>query len=408
MPSVIPSVSPSQTVTAHATTVPTVSPSEVSPEQKLFREKKYAEAAKLLEARLEANPEDLTTMKFLADCYYLAGEIDKALSLALKIESRDPKNGENHILLGNIYLYKKKDSNKAIAQFEKALKIFPEDRSLFLNLMEAYFQDYKISKIVKPLEDYLKKYPDDLRAIVIMGEVYIETGRLPKAQKILQKAVEMKPDDSTIWVLLAEAYMDHKQFEKSLEALERAKQLDPDNPDVYLDIGEIHYWQGDYKNAERLIKKALSMDPSYFSPYNELGNLYYLQKRYGEAEKYHKLALERFPGYYDAYKGLGKVYIAQKRYKEGEKAFKKALEIKPYNQGETYVFLSEYYQSIGDDRNREKSLLMAIKTDPNYPDPYKKLIEFYREKNMVAKAKHIEGLMNERLKGEDIVYKTGQ
>lgn len=378
------------------------------PEQQLFKEKKYAQVVEILEKKLAEKPDDFDTLKFLADCCYMMKDTDRSLKIANKLVERDPENADVHLLLGNIYLYREEDGKKAVYHFKKTLEKRPDDNSTFLNLMEAYFLDNQLFETIVPLEKYLQKHPDDDRAMVILGEAYIECGRLPDAQKLLKVAAKKKPDDANRWILLGESYMDHKQFDKSLSALEISRSLDPNNPDVYLDIGEIYYWRGDYEKGEKLIRRASSMDPSYFSPYNELGNLYFLKKDYKTAEYYHKESLKRYPGYYDAYKGLGKVYLARKEYDKAEKAFRKAIELKPLRQGETYMFLADFYKMRGNDKEAENCLIKATKTDRHFPAPYKKLIKFYQGRGESQKASEVEELMKTYCTPEKMTYKTGQ
>ena len=375
---------------------------------KLFKEKKYDDAVVILEDLLKKEPDNIETMRFAGDCYYLSGKTDKARKTGELILEKDPGNLHAQRLMGNILFYKKKDAGKAIGYYKRALAQKPDDRSTFLSLMEAYFYIKDIPSVISALEVYLKKNPNDYQALVIMGEAYIERGSLKDAQRILKRALEIEPDDAVTWVLLGEAYMDNKEFNKSLEALNKAKEIDPSNEDVYLDIGEIYYWRGDYKKGEELIRKSMSMNPDYFSPYNEIGNLYYLQKRYDDAEKYHKEALKRFPEYFDAYRGLGKIYFARKEYRKAEEAFLKALEYKPAFQGETCVYLAELYKETKEPLKEQKILLHGIETDPNYPGPYRYLIEYYKINKRFKDAERIKVLMEERCVPGKVTSKTGQ
>jgi len=200
----------------------------------LFKQKEYDRAAGILEESLKEKPNSFEIMKFLADCYYLSGKTGKVYAAGEKLLAMQPGNPDVHILMGNIYLYRKKNGGEAIKYYRQALRLRPGDRSTALNLMEAYFLKKDIPSVISFLEKYLPDNPGDARAMIILGEAYIESGRLKDAQEIIKKALKIEPDDAVNWVLLAEAYMDNKEFDESMKALEMARSIDPNNKDVYL------------------------------------------------------------------------------------------------------------------------------------------------------------------------------
>ncbi|KAJ1920929.1 hypothetical protein H4219_000982 [Mycoemilia scoparia] len=69
----------------------------------------------------------------IAVCYYQLGKVDVAISKWEESLKIDPGKPDTLVNLGNIYVVVKKDANKAIEYFQKAIELAPNDGEIAFN-----------------------------------------------------------------------------------------------------------------------------------------------------------------------------------------------------------------------------------------------------------------------------------
>jgi len=199
---------------------------------------------------------------------------------------------------------------EAVASYECATELDPENADAFYGLGMAYLKQKDYRKAFENFEEALFIEPDYPDAHYAMGVIYplIFKDKKDKAVEHFKKYLKLRPGAS-----------DREKVEEWIDRLEGA--------------GEMLY------------------DDDMVSAYNqgveafESGNL-------GEAESYYRQALKMNPHYAPAHHGLGLVYVKQKRPGDAVKEFKEALQIDPrdveahYDLGVVYPMLGEYDKAI--------------------------------------------------------------
>jgi len=90
-------------------------------------EKKYKDAAKILESLLKTHPENLQAYKELADIYITDKSFKKAVSLLKRAEILEASDVEINFQLGYAYMQRKK-YQEAAEEFRKVLEMNPDHK----------------------------------------------------------------------------------------------------------------------------------------------------------------------------------------------------------------------------------------------------------------------------------------
>lgn len=146
--------------------------------------------------------------------------------------SLSPNSWEGHVLLGDIYVQRKRWSF-AISEYQAAEKLMPESPAPYLGL----------------------------------GTVYWRTGRNRSASTVLLTALRLDPENTQANFEMGDILVREHHFDKAVPYLRRTVRDKPNFLPAHADLGKIYLASGDVHKAMVEILKALPMDRS--------GNLHY-------------------------------------------------------------------------------------------------------------------------------------
>ena len=154
----------------------------------------------------------------------IAEAIDKA--------KNEPNNFDAQIAAGDLYS-RIKGVDKAVAYYEAANKIKPEDYGLIVKLGNTYFDAGQFEKAEKWYEQALAKKPDDVNVRTDLGITFVERAApdYNRAVKEFQISLQTNPKHEQTLYNLGIAYF--KQGNRS-EAEKTLAQLEAVNPNTQL------------------------------------------------------------------------------------------------------------------------------------------------------------------------------
>lgn len=132
----------------------------------------------------------------------------------------------------------------ATQQFEKAVPIYrelvralPGNLGFVMNLGLALdYSGHKREALVE-FEKVLKLEPDNKIALLFLGTTYLDLGEADKALPPLEKLAKTEPENLEAQEALAEARLTLKKFAPAAEAFEKLSRDDPANPKVWYGLG---------------------------------------------------------------------------------------------------------------------------------------------------------------------------
>lgn len=354
-----------------------------------FRAGRVDDAKSTAEGLLKTDPDNIPANKLLGRIYLRQlGQQDmssntgsnavlgKAIAQFEKIVSLEPRNVDDHMVLGQLYTVNHQ-SDKAEAQFKTAEEIEPDSEEIVLNLVRVYAESGDIKKAAKVIQDV----PADSRTPKMefaLGAAYQQMKDSKDAISAYQRAHQMDPDDVRTLDALAQALLTDNQLDEALKQFQKLAAEDPEEAGPLVHIAEIQRKQGKYTDALATIKKARTLDPANLEAgYNE-GMLYDILGRFDDAAKtYRQMVVTHANGAYTAQEKnnrgffllkLAAVYQEQSKTDEAVATYQKMIEMGGDDAVRGYEGQAEAYQNAHESDKAIEALRQGVAAHPKDND----------------------------------------
>ncbi|XP_044477178.1 hsp70-Hsp90 organizing protein 3-like [Mangifera indica] len=217
--------------------------------------------------------------------------------------------------------YKKKDFEKAIAHYTKALELDDEDISYLTNRAAVYLEMGQHEECIKDCDKA------------------VERGRELRSDfKMIARALTRK---GTALVKMAKC---SKDYESAIETFQKAL-TEHRNPDTLKKLNEA-------EKAKKELEQQEIFDPKIADEEREKGNEYFKQQKYPEAVKHYSESLSRNPKDPKAYSNRAACYTKLGALPEALKDAEKCIELDPTfskgytRKGAAQFFMKEYDKAL--------------------------------------------------------------
>jgi tetratricopeptide (TPR) repeat protein len=258
-----------------------------------FRTGRVKDAIQAAQDQIKRDPDSLEAHKLLGRIYLRSlGDTQSAgseqmMKLAIaeytRICALEPKNVEDHLLLGQLYGFSH-DSAHAEEQFKAAQTLDPDSEEVALNLARMYGEQGDLQRGIQVLTA-LPESDQTAKTEYVLGASYDQVKETRKAIAAYQRSLDLEPDNLDVERALADALLKDGQDNEALAAYKDVAEGDPSDAQAYLHMAEIERRAGRYEEALAHLKKAQplaaeSLEISYNEAltYDALG-------QYDEAEK---------------------------------------------------------------------------------------------------------------------------
>ena len=129
----------------------------------------------------------------------------------------------------------------AIAEFEKALLLYPEDSTVLFAMGNAYFQKKEFTLAKSYYEKVLSLNPHHADTCFNLGLLAFHEGRLGEAESFLQKSASLKETKADVHYLLSFVYREKGLLQKADSSKKRALELGADPEEVEKDPRELFF-----------------------------------------------------------------------------------------------------------------------------------------------------------------------
>ncbi len=172
------------------------------------------------------------------------------------IEATDSSNPSAFYCLGNTYLTKVKDTEKAYNAFGKCVKIDSTYAEGFLGLGKTMIQVRNYKSAIAFFNQGLKNSPKNFNIMLQKSVAQINMKDFQAALKTLKKASKLNQNNHTLWFYTGIAYQSQKKFKEALNAYKQALNRKPTFAPAWQNVSLIQFQQKDKKSACQNIKKA--------------------------------------------------------------------------------------------------------------------------------------------------------
>ena len=200
--------------------------------------------------------------------------------------------------------------DKAIASFEEARKLSPDDPAVAGYLVEANIAAKKYTAAVDAAKSALSQHPNDLRLTRLQAQALRQSGKADQGIALLEEAVKHHEDDPVAYISLAQAYSDADRGAQAVKVLQDAQAKFPSDDGIAFELGSTFDKQKKFAEAESAFRQVLARDPENAIALNYLGYMLAERgERLDESVGYLKRALQvepENPSYLDS---LGWAYF---------------------------------------------------------------------------------------------------
>ncbi|MBI5031002.1 MAG: tetratricopeptide repeat protein [Chloroflexi bacterium] len=305
---------------------------------------KFTPAIDELNAALKIDPNDPQTYQALATAQQARGQTDAAkksqataVSLWQKMLTTLPTDSVDARLARGDALMNTSDYTGALAEYQAAQKIAPDDPRVHRGLGNSYYHSSNLALAVSEYEQWVKLSPKDASARILLGLAYVEVQRTPSAIEQLQKATALATCSADAYVTLGSIYYQQNNYAQAIDAYTAATVVDPKNANAFYMAGILHYLQDQFDPATKALETAVALQADYTQAHFALGSAYYLQGAYQKAATARETLVQLAPNVSYYHESLAYAYEHLGRLDAAASEYQKALALEENAQTRTFL-----------------------------------------------------------------------
>ena len=259
----------------------------------------FASAEKELLSAVKLAPKITDYRKALGIVYEKWNKYDKAVEqyqAALKLKPDDKELNYN---LGRVLQYGKNTPEKAKPYYAKYLKLDPKGsfaEEVYFSLGKIYCDEKNYEKASAQYKGAVAlKGANQGMAHYYLGLCYLKINKPDLAEKEMTEASKSFPAEATIYGTLGEIYMKKKDFQKAIDNYKKATDFDSNNYKYHKDLGVAYERKGDLEQALEEYKSAILDNDSDSQVHYLAGCIYDKKNDYENALEQFKKASELEP-----------------------------------------------------------------------------------------------------------------
>lgn len=212
--------------------------------------RRYAEAEKLIQERMQQYPDDSTLLVQLAELYQKQNDYPKALELYRKAIKQNPNNTNLRRKLGALYAETGKTS-QAVAEWQKLVTGGPNRPDRHQQLGTIYLSHKMYPEAIAAYQEAIRLNPKDSYLYTQLAAAYKIQGKIQDAADVyidaLQRVGFGQRHRGVIWSAMLEIYegVERKPLQEKLIArLQKQRSQSGHHPYIVMTLGELLFYAG--------------------------------------------------------------------------------------------------------------------------------------------------------------------
>jgi tetratricopeptide (TPR) repeat protein len=253
---------------------------------------------------------------------------DEAIAACSRLSALDPKNAFPYYNRGLAY-YQKGDYNRAIADYDQAIRVDPNYALAYNDRGLAYYQKGDYDRAIADYDQAIRLNPNYAVAYNNRGLVYYHKGDNDRAIADYEQAIRLNRNYAFPYHNRGLVYYHKGDNDRAIADCDQAIRLDPTYADAYNTRGLAYYQKGDYDRAIADYDQAIRLDPNYPLVYNNRGLVYYHKGDDDRAIADYDQAIRLNPNYALAYNNRGLAYYHEGDYDQAIADYEQAIRLDP-------------------------------------------------------------------------------
>jgi tetratricopeptide (TPR) repeat protein len=209
----------------------------------------------------------------------------KLIDTQLKITSTPLKDyllseKEKFRVLG-MHFHKEKNWGQAIINFEKYLKIQPDDIMILDNIANCYLSNKETDKAKNISKQIFSLLPSEKFNLIRLADIYSSEERYDQTLSMMNKYIDIDTKNSLIYFKRSLVLIELKKFDEALLSIQLAEEQDYDDKvELYEIYGVIYRKLRKFEESIKYLDKAISLDEKNVNLYLERAESYEHQGNY--------------------------------------------------------------------------------------------------------------------------------
>lgn len=279
------------------------------------------------------------------------------------------------------------DYDKAVKEFENALKLFPKDEDALFNLGFIYADMQQFGPAYDIFKKLININPHHIEAFNNLGLLFARQGKYNDAIFVYEKGVEHNSGAAVLFNNLGNVYYDTGKFEKALQMFKKAGEIDPVYSErlYHLGIDAFIKGSGGMDDAIAKLQESVKQNVNKAKTVHDLGVAYLERHMEDKAIEAFIKALNIDPNYLSAYVNLGYTYQHKEDYEKAIQSFEKAVILNPKS-AKLYNTIGLIYDKMDKPDIAVKMYKKAVSLDPTYANSHYMLGQLYQNRGNIDKS----------------------
>jgi len=256
--------------------------------------------------------------------------------------------------------------DQAVAEFEKALALSPNDADALLGLSAIAAQRGNGARAEQLAKIALASNPDFPPALAQLADLRREAGDPRECARLYEQAIALHDAMPGLYLGLGDCQQRAGEFAKAEAAFTRASALDPDSIAAVYNLGVTAFQQGREEEAIALYERALAIDPKSALAAAILNNLGTVHLDRGEKEQAiarWKEAVDASPAQLESRYNLAAQYLEQGKVDDALPLLEEAARLAP-NHELVHTRLANVYLQKGRGQDAYRVLTLVHRLYP--------------------------------------------
>ena len=229
---------------------------------------------------------------------------------------------------GNAYTLKH-DYNRAIADYNQAIRLNPRNAKAYHNRGYSYDQKKEYDRAIADYNQAIRLNPRYASAFINRAISYYSKGKYDRAIADYSQAIALKSGTAKTFYNRALAYTQKHDYDRAISDFNRAIKLNPYYTRALHRRAEAHLFKRDYDSAIADYGQWIRIDPKSAIAFNYRGDVYTLKNDYDRAIRDYNQAIKLNSRFANTYAKRGSAYAAKGQNDRAAADFRAALKLDP-------------------------------------------------------------------------------
>jgi tetratricopeptide (TPR) repeat protein len=232
------------------------------------------------------------------------------------------------VLLAIMTVQRNHDYRTELTIWQDTVLKQPDNPRAHKNLAAALERANRLPEAIAHYEQALRIAPNDAELYNVLGLVLVRDGRVPEGIGHYEEALRLKPDFAEAHNSVGVALFGLGKRQEAVRHFEQALQIRPDFDQGHYNLGNALALSGKLEEAILQYQEALRITPEYPEPHYSMAGVLVALHKTKEAVEHYEEAIRLKPDYAEAHFSLGNVLLRTGRVPEAISQYEQALRIK--------------------------------------------------------------------------------